>query len=327
VPPTAAPPTPTYDQAARAFRSHAVRLVPHETLRDLHRLSGWRHAAVALRQAGLLALAVFAILRWGDRWWAWIPASLAIGVVAFSFTILLHEVVHGTVTARRRPRLLRALGLLYAIPSGISASQFTRWHLDHHEHLGTEEADPKRHWLTPKIVRRWYKALYLTPALFPIYFRAARREAASYDAGLRRRIAWERRAAIAFHLGVPAALWLGLGFEAALKIHLLPIFVVFPVLFTVNRLGQHYDVEPTDPARWGTLLRPSPWLWDPLYLWSNYHLEHHYFPKVPFYRLRALRRAVEPFFRERGVPSRTYGRLLWGWFVRNRTPHTNWDLA
>ena len=86
-------------------------------------------------------------------------------------------------------------------------------------------------------------------------------------------------------------------------------------------------VDPTDPARWGTLLRPSPWFWDPLYLWSNYHLEHHYFPKVPFYRLRALRRALEPFFRERGVPARTYGGLLWRWFVRNRTPHTNWDLV
>jgi fatty acid desaturase len=315
----------TYDQAARGFRAEIKEIVPHDVLKSLHRLSGWRHGAVALRQVATLAVAVLVILRWGDRWYAWIPASLTIGIVAFSFTVLLHEVVHGTVFAKKRPKASRLLGHLYAAPSGLSQSQFTRWHLDHHEHLGTADEDPKRHHLTPKIVRRWYKALYLTPALFPIYFRAARRESAHYEEPLRRRIAWERRAAIALHLTVPAVLWATLGFEAALKIHLLPIFVVFPVLFTVNRLGQHYDVEPSDPARWGTLLRRSPWLWDRLFLWSNYHLEHHYFPKVPFYRLGRLRRSLDPFFAGRHVPARTYGGLLWDWFVRNRVPHTNWE--
>jgi fatty acid desaturase len=120
-------------------------------------------------------------------------------------------------------------------------------------------------------------------------------------------------------------LWTLLGPAAAWKLHLLPVFVVFPVLFTVNRLGQHYDVDPADPARWGTLLRRSPWFWDRVYLWSNYHLEHHYFPKVPFYRLPRLRRALDPFFRRRGVPARTYGGLLYDWFVKNRVPHTRWD--
>src|SRR5438034_4506514 len=37
-------------------------------------------------------------------------------------------------------------GLLYAIASGISCSQFTRWHLDHHAELGSDEGDPKRHY-------------------------------------------------------------------------------------------------------------------------------------------------------------------------------------
>ena len=39
--------------------------------------------------------------------------------------------------------------------------------------------------------------------------------------------------------------------------------------------------------------------WEIVYLWSNYHLEHHYFPAVPFYRLRELNAALTPFF-ERG---------------------------
>jgi fatty acid desaturase len=308
------------------LRAELRAWVPNEQLKALHRASGWRHALVAAQQVVLLAISVTAILLWGSHPAVWIPASILIGLVVFSFTVLLHEVVHGTVLGGRpRPRLRRLLGHLYAVPSGLSASQFTRWHLDHHRYLGTEDEDPKRHHLTPKRVRRWFKALYLTPVLFPIYFRAARRAAAGYDAALRARIRRERLFATAFHLAVPAALWVTLGPAAALKLHVLPVFVVFPVAFTINRLGQHYDVDPKDVARWGTLLKPSPFLWDRIYLWSNYHLEHHYFPRVPCYRLPALRRALEPFFAARGVPSRTYRGLLWDWFVRNRPPHTDWE--
>jgi hypothetical protein len=118
--------------------------------------------------------------------------------------VLLHEVVHLAVFPVRRPRAERALGLLYAIPSGISASQFTRWHLDHHAELGSSIDDPKRHHLSPKINARWIKLLYCSPALFPIYFRAARRESSTYPPELQKRIAMERKLSIGFHLSVLA---------------------------------------------------------------------------------------------------------------------------
>src|SRR5918993_479617 len=102
---------------------------------------------------------------------------------------LLHEVVHRAVLREASEGGYRFLGLLYAVPSGISSSQFTRWHLDHHAGLGSDEEDPKRHYLSPKINARWLKFLYFTPALFPIYFRAAARETASYEPALRKQIA------------------------------------------------------------------------------------------------------------------------------------------
>ncbi|MFN7951406.1 MAG: fatty acid desaturase [bacterium] len=316
----------TYDEVAAELRVELKRVIGPERLRALHERSFVRHAAVAVRQVAVGALAVTAILCWPERAWVWVPASIAIGFVVFSFTVLLHEVVHRAVFEQPGSPWNRWLGHLYAAPSGLSQSQFTRWHLDHHQWLGTASRDPKRRELTPKIVKRWYKALYLTPALFPIYFRAARRAAAEYDPALRAAIARERRVAIALHLAVAASLWWRLGFALAAKLHLLPVFVVFPVVFTLNRLGQHYDVEPSIPARWGTLMRKSPYLWDWLYLWSNHHLEHHYFPGVPFYRLTALRAALDPWFREHAVPERGYAELLWSWLGRNRSPHTNWAL-
>ena len=313
-----------WDQSAKSFRAALAEALPTETVRALHRVAPWRHVLVVVRQLAVLALAVWAILVHGDLWYAWIPASIAIGFVVFDFTVLLHEVVHEVVVPDRHSRVHRILGQLYAVPSGIAFSQFRRWHLDHHDFLGTDGRDPKRAYLTPKIVTRAFKGLYLTPALFPIYFRAARKAAADYEPALRRRIAWERRAAIGFHLGVAAVLGWQLGWWPMLQLHVLPVFFVFPVAFTLNRLGQHYDIDPSDPAQWGTLMRPSPWLWDRVFLWSNYHLEHHYFPRIPMYHLPALHRALRGFFDARGMRRRTYGGLLWDWLVRNRVPHTRW---
>ena len=103
------------------------------------------------------------------------------------------------------------------------------------------------------------------------------------------------------------------------------MFFVFPIAFTLNRLGQHYDIDPTDPAKWGTLMSGH-WFWDFAFLNSNYHLEHHYFPGVPFYRLPELQRALGAVLRRRrSMRWRTYGELVYGWLVENQAPHTNWD--
>ena len=311
-----------YSQHAVALKAELGEALPREALRHLHSKSAWRHGIVAARQFLILALATWGLVHF-EQPLIWVPLALVQGLTVFNFTILLHEVVHHTVFDGRHLRAERILGLLYAIPSGISASQFTRWHLDHHAELGSDEDDPKRHHLSPKVNKRWFKLLYCTPALFPIYFRAARRESSTYDVALQNRIALERRISTAFHLLAIAALWYAFGFYAALRAHVIPVFFVFPIAFTLNRLGQHYDVDPSDPAKWGTLMRGH-WFWDFAFLNSNYHLEHHYFPGVPFYRLPQLQKALVPFYQRKGTRWQTYGRLLYGWFVENRAPHTDW---
>ena len=241
-------------------------------------------------------------------------------------TTLLHEVVHSSVFDKRRPGWNRALGLLYATTSGISASQFTRWHLDHHDNLGSWEDDPKRHWLSPKRNARWYKLLYCTPALIPIYFRAAASEARSYPAALRRTIALERLATVV----LPArrrrrrSSTSEAGDDGPRVGD--PYFLVFPVAFTLNRLGQHYDIDPSHPLKWSTVMAPSR-LWDFLFVYSNYHAEHHYFQSVPFYNLRKLHLRLRPLYAELGLKPHTYREIVWEWFVKNRAPHTDWDKA
>ncbi len=265
-----------YSQHAAGLRAELGRAVTRDQMRRLHAKAPARHFIVAIRQFLVLGITTWALIRF-DHPLVWLPLAVVQGFTIFNFTVLLHEVLHHNVFERRHPMAERLLGLAYAIPSGISASQFTRWHLDHHAELGSIDDDPKRHYLSPKINARWYKLLYATPALFPIYFRAARQESATYPSALRSTIRWERRLALVFHLGAMAAIWWAFGFPATLRADIIPVFFVFPIAFTLNRLGQHYDIDPADPAKWGTLMRGS-WFWDLVYLNSNYHLEHHYFP-------------------------------------------------
>ena len=297
-----------YSQHAVALRAELGAAISRDQMRALHQKTAWRHFVVAARQFAILALATWGLIRFENPL-IWLPLAFVQGLTIFE---------------RRRPVAERVLGLMYAIRSGISASQFTRWHLDHHAELGSDEDDPKRHHLSPKVNKRWYKLLYCTPALFPIYFRAARRESSTYPVELQHRIGWERKVSIAAHLTALAALWYFFGFYTALRTSIIPVFFVFPIAFTLNRLGQHYDIDPNDPAKWGTLMKGH-WFWDFAFLNSNYHLEHHYFPGVPFYRLPALQRALIPFFERKQMRWQSYGRLVYGWLVENHAPHTDWS--
>lgn len=314
-----------YWQAVGSLKKRLGQAVPHDELKALHVKRPAVHLAYAARQFGIVAGCSVALWHVTNPW-IWVPLAILQGFTFFNMTTLLHEVVHNSIAPTPRPRLERVLGLAYAITSGISSSQFTRWHLDHHDNLGDGDDDPKRHWLSPKKNARWYKLLYCTPILMPIYFRAAAQECRTYPEALRRTIQRERLATIGIQLSAMALLYaFGGGWGGAvLRIQLVPYFVVFPIAFTLNRLGQHYNIDPTDPLKWSTLMKPS-LFWDFLFLNSNYHLEHHYFPRVPFYNLGKLHQRLQPFYAEIGLKPRTYREIVWQWFVLNRAPHTNWD--
>lgn len=299
--------------------------VPGDEVRQLHRRRPAIHFLYAARQVAIIVGASAALWHLENPVY-WIPVAILQGFTFFNMTTLLHEVVHQSVFRVSRRRTERALGLVYAIASGISASQFTRWHLDHHDNLGSDADDPKRHWLSPKRNARWFKLLYCTPALLPLYFRAAAREARSYATDLRRTIRRERLATVLVQLSAMGALGYFGGWGPVLRIQLVPYLFVFPVAFTLNRLGQHYNIDPGHPLKWSTLMGASR-LWDFLFLYSNYHLEHHYFPRVPFYNLRALHRRLGPLYEELGLKPHTYREIAWQWFVRNRAPHTDWEQA
>ena len=169
------------------LRKELTGILDKEAIQALHQKSPWRHFLIVLRQFVILGLSTWALIRYTSVWIV-IPAAAMSGFTVFNFTVLLHEQLHNLIFAGKRPRLNAFIGQLYAFWSGISCSQFTRWHLDHHAQLGTDDKDPKRHHLTPKINSRLIKLAYFTICLFPIYFRAAAKETRTYPDDLRKKI-------------------------------------------------------------------------------------------------------------------------------------------
>ncbi len=303
-----------------------VLALPQKAVASLHLRELGRHAVVVFRVVGLGVLCMLALAQ--ARWpWLWPIAGLWQGSTILAFSILLHEVVHDTVlpphVRRRAPWLPGLLRWAYALPAALSPSQFERWHLDHHAHLGSATQDPKRAYLSPRRNARWLKALYFTPALFFLYSRAASRAVATYPAPIARRIRLERGVAIGIHLALLTALVAWGGWWLALRVQLGPLLLAFPLWFALNRVGQHYDINPADPAHWTTQLRRNHLL-EFIMLWSNYHHEHHAFPGVPFYNLTKLHRLMRDCQVSRQNHDRGYRYLLWNWLIRNRAPHTRW---
>ncbi|MCB1035136.1 MAG: fatty acid desaturase [Acidobacteria bacterium] len=304
------------------LKGRLAAAIPRQQLRELHEVRSARHFLVVGRLLLTFLAAGWAL--WQSRWpWLWAPAVILQGFTYLGFVILLHEQVHKIIFPTSRPKAERFLGLFYAALTGISATQFSVWHLDHHDQLGSEVEDPKRAHLSPKRNRRWFKLLYFTPALFFLYFKGAMKEARSYPPEVQKTIRRERLANTAFHLAVMATISYFGGPWVLLRVYVIPLFFGFPVAFSVNRLGQHYNIDPEDPAKWSTRVDGNP-AWHFLMVWSNFHLEHHYYQRVPFYNLKKLNRALHPFFLKTGIPNRSYRELLWGWFAHNFRAHTRW---
>lgn len=312
-----------YHTHTKDLRSELKDTVDTNILRELHKKKWWKHFAILLKQIGALLLCCWAIFVY-DSAMVWVPCSIVIGFITFAWNPMLHEVIHNCVFQKKHPILENILGYFYANMGGLCKTQFTRWHLKHHSELGSFEEDPKRAYLTPKIITRWYKFLYLTPALFLIYFKAASRETQTYPRSVQQRIFCEKIFLFSFHLLIFLAITLNINLDYALKTHIIPYVFIFPIAFTINRLGQHYAIDPDDPAHWTTLIQ-SNLITNNIFAYSNLHLEHHYFPRVPCYNLPKLQSCLYPLYQKHGIKSKKYSWLLYQWFILNQEPHTNWN--
>ncbi len=308
--------------SAKNILGEIYKELGEENLKILKEKRSFLHFAYSIRQFVFLFLSLYILLKTNNLWFI-IFFSAFSGLAIFNFLTLLHEVLHNLVFKKQRIFLSKVLAYLYSFWTTISPTQFTKWHLDHHSQLGSPTEDPKRHHLAPKKNSRILKLLYFTPALFYIYFKATKEENKRYPEKVLKKIKHERAFFLILHIIIQILIFYLRGFFLWIKIYFLPLFIFFPLWFGLNRMGQHYARSGESPLGWTTFILGSPF-WDFIFLKSNYHLEHHLLPMVPFYNLPKLQRNLLNFYEKNKLISYNFLELFFLFIFLNKEPYKVW---
>lgn len=296
--------------------------IGEENLKKISEKKPVIHFFYSLRQWFFLIFATYFLIKTENIFLILFFSAFS-GLAIFNFLTLLHEALHNLIFKKKNQFLNDFLSILYSLPTTISPTQFTRWHLDHHAQLGSEVEDPKRHQLAPKKNSRLLKILYFTPALFFIYFNAQRKENKKYPENILKKIKKERLFFIFLHIIFVFLLIYFGNFYTFLKAYFLPLFIFFPLFFGINRMGQHYARSSEEPIGWTTFI-PGSFFWDFLFLKSNYHLEHHLLPMVPFYNLKKLQKLLLNFYEKKKMISYNFLELFYLFIFKNKEIYTIW---
>lgn len=209
-------------------------------------------------------------------WWVSLPLA---SIAAFACFTPMHDASHKSITRLSWPNEL--IGRLCGLALTAPFPAFRFLHLQHHRHTNDDHEDPDMwsgrgpwfilplRWLTQDL--HYYTFYFARWADRPV---AERRETAA--------------TLLAYVVLVAALVWAGLGLEVLLV-------WLLPARFGIAFLAYAFDYLPHKPHHVhgkedrfkATVVRPSPWL-TPVLLYQNFHLIHHLYPGVPFYRYAAV---------------------------------------
>jgi fatty acid desaturase len=204
-------------------------------------------------------------------------------ISAFGLFTVMHDAAHGAVSSNWYINELfgRLATLIVAPPAGA----FSAWrfmHNQHHKHTNDSEKDPDHysihgppyllpfHWGTQLVHYSWYYAKHVHQR--PLW------EAVEFVVTIALNI-----------LGIAAAIYFGMG--RILWIYwLIPSFCAQLVLVFLFDFLPHYGHHstPADDRYDTTSMLYLPSYLEPLgalvMQWQNYHVIHHLYPRMPFYR-------------------------------------------
>jgi len=245
--------------------------------------------AVLSGTAGLWAAALTGAL----PLWA---AGMLQTVLAYLAFTPVHEAVHGNIGgSAKRGWMDEAAGWACGALLVAPYPAFKTLHLKHHSNTNDPENDPD-YWVAggnPLSVA--LRCLTIIPH-YDLWILGAR---GGKSPALRR----VRRVAVLGLLAL-AAVMLALT-AAGFGVEVLALWVA-PAIGASGLLAFAFDWAPHYPhdtqGRFvDTRVILAPGL-TPLMMWQNYHLIHHLWPRVPFYRYGVLFRAIRPELEARGAP-------------------------
>jgi beta-carotene hydroxylase len=212
-------------------------------------------------------------------YWAAVPINAVL--LYFIFTPL-HEATHGNIADR--DRRFAWLEMLIGQASGFLLLApypgYRILHLHHHAHTNDPEEDPD-YWVKSST---WIGQLVRCLVIQPVYILHLRKIAR--DPRSKRAFVWELAFVASYFVIMGAAWGLGFGKELMLLwilpgyigVVLVPAMFDWPVHHPHSERGRYTDTA--------ILLFPPPFrtFMDIVFCGHTYHLLHHLYPRLPFYR-------------------------------------------
>lgn len=243
-------------------------------------------------------IAVIAVCEWTGSWIAWILAVFVIAGRMHALSGLIHDFAHYRFIADKRTSDWIS-DLFLAWPLLATIEGYRRNHLAHHRYANTGK-DPD--WVI-KLGRREFT--------FPQEMRFAVFNLAGYFIGVSSlrdmRLALKRLQAddpfsrgyklirLAYYaLIIVAVSMAGVWAEFA-AYWLVPYFTVFFFLLYIRSVAEHFGETMDYATEFSGTRTVIPYFWERWIFCPhnlNYHLEHHLYPSVPYYRLPELSAAL-----------------------------------
>lgn len=214
-----------------------------------------------------------------------------------TFYSIAHESIHRILFSNRL--LSEIIGTLICIPLGMSFSLVRLGHLWHHRVNRGEKAHYPMDDTVLQSKNRllyhlgWYFFVFLggnylvaTLSVLPVCFLSKKTLMRFSDifASLNPRLVWRIRGEFAGLLLVGVKINALVGNQGLFWYYLLPM-LAFGILWSMLQNVYHYDTTVGVPVHCNARNVPCPKIIELCFLNFNYHLTHHSFPGVPWYRL------------------------------------------
>lgn len=290
--------------------------LPIARLRELSQIDPARAvSAIAAEWAGVIA-ALLAYSLW-PSWWLWALLVPWVGARQAAMAVLVHDAVHFRLFRDRRVNDLVAK-VFCAWPIFMTVAGFRYYHSDHHRFTNMSRDGNRKLWGTHRAGVQVPEWQYPTTRL-----------------GLARRLAWRAcgptglwwifrgivgtfripapassRAAIFLAYVVGAAALTALsGWATFFWLWVFPL-CTWQVFVQYVRLIMEHSAIPERPGEYAFTRSTIPGLLGALFVLPlnvGYHIEHHWYPSVPLYRLPELHAALleQPGFTQHAVIHRS----------------------
>jgi fatty acid desaturase len=285
-----------------------TKMLNPKELRELSQVSDARSALAITGDWLLIATAFSACLLWPYPW-VWLPAVLFVGRQQLALAILMHDGAHRRLFKNGKVNDWVGQCLL-AAPLLFSMDSYKKLHLKHHlDPLVQDDPDLSltggypisRASFARKVLRDLFGVSYFKFIRYFIYL--ASRPASSEDArAISGTVRAVRNVPLSAVIGsIIGAQLLLLGGLTALGhpllyfgLWLLPAMTVLQVLLRIRGIAEHAGYAPNEDQRLNsrTVINPiQTFVFAPHGV--NYHIEHHIYPSVPYFKLPDVHRAMK----------------------------------